>query len=132
MKSILRSLINLLAVICICDARCPDGQLLSSSDRSCYSPLVQGPCEQDEWLVVRNYSLLYCVEKKCEEDEVKIEGECVNIYKSGVCPFGERMYANERGEGLCHCEQGWAKKDLGSKCYQEFTRWTLRINQGQR
>ena len=79
--------------------------------------------------MVRNYSLLSCGERKCEEDEVEIEVECVNIYKSGVCPFGERMYANERGEGTCHCEQGWAKKDLGSKCYQEFTRWTFMSNQ---
>ena len=54
----------------------------------------------------RNYSLLSCEERRCEEDEVEVRGECVNIYRTGVCPFGERMYSNVRGEGLCHCEEG--------------------------
>ena len=95
---------------------------MSSEDRTCYSPLEQGPCKQGEWLVVRNCSLLACEERRCDEDEVEVNGECVIIYKSGVCPFGERMYNNERGEGVCHCEEGWAKESSGGRCYQEFTR----------
>ena len=66
-------------------------------------------------------------ERRCEEDEVEVRGECVNIYRSGVCPFGERLYSNVMGEGVCKCEEGWARNREGGRCYQEFTRWVVII-----
>ena len=91
----------------------------------CYHPTTKGPCEEDEWLVVKDSELLVCEKNPCTKpDQVYFNGKCENIYADAVCgktALGQRLFVNERGEGVCGCDDGWWEDEEGI-CRQEFTR----------
>ena len=80
-------------------------------------------CRSGKWLVAKG-GVGECARRVCEDDEVRVGGECVNMFKAGACPLGERLYHDERREGVCDCREGWGREagERWGRCYQEFTR----------
>jgi len=56
-----------------------------SINGECLEPLSQGPCKEDEWLVLGNSETLECERRECDHEEVLIGGTCVHIEDTDVC-----------------------------------------------
>ena len=112
--------------------RCENPHMYLVRSGECFHPASQGPCEDGEWLVVKNSGMLECERNPCEHpDQVEFSGRCHNIHEDGVCgetALGQRLFVNERGEGVCGCDDGWAA-DEQRICYQEFTPGFCKDNQ---
>jgi len=98
------------------------GQVYWPASRSCHHLLTQGPCGEDEWLVLdSDLDQVICRPRLCPCDpampdlcEVEMEdveeGGCrcrvaLAAAQDGICETGEQLLVSPSGYGVCGCIQ---------------------------
>ena len=76
-------------------------ELYSRDTKTCWPPLLKGPCPPGEWVVLQG---------------VEGEGVCMPRVK---CPAGRVAFLNPEGGVACHCPDG--EEDVGGSCEQVFS-----------
>merc|ERR1719213_916966 len=121
-----------------------EGKVYWPRDRECYSLLERGPCQAEEWLVVRGEDIS-CQPRPCpchpdapELCEVELRNvtgsscqRCVvarAAAQDGLCQPGEELLVNPAGYGECGCQTEpphlrWPGDD---QCYPLTTRGPCR------
>merc|ERR1712106_105787 len=99
---------------------------LMHGDGECLEPLSQGPCKEDEWLVLGSNATLECERRECDHEEVMIGGTCVHIEDRDVCIESEAIFLDAKGKPSCQCKDGWGRnpslQTIKGRCFQEFTK----------
>ena len=99
----------------------------------CYRPATQGPCRDEEWLVLieepKTKSVkVSCQRRPCLKEEIPMDGGlCVSkilLGKGSVCGEKEMLVTNPFGHGKCICNRNpmhlkWQKD---KKCYELYRR----------
>jgi len=86
---------------CVQDER---GLVYYPNDAQCYQLNVQGPCKDDEWLVLKSYGAPNCdaVPSGCSADGLNViwpaDGKCYKLGKKGPCT--ESSHVLQRNEFL--------------------------------
>ena len=101
---------------------CKDTDSYPLGQENCFLPLSREPCDDGQWTVVTADNRLKCENIPCKNEEAIFNETCINMFDSKACNnFGERLYIDKYGKGVCDCDDGWLRGDDGA-CYQEFTR----------
>jgi hypothetical protein len=98
----------------------------------CYWPATQGPCGDEEWLVLiddpkTKSSKASCQRRPCLKKEIPMNGGlCVSLLlgKESICGEKEMLVTNPFGQGNCICNRNpmhlkWQKDN---KCYELYRR----------
>ncbi|XP_037803360.1 uncharacterized protein LOC119597798 isoform X1 [Penaeus monodon] len=94
------------------DACDRDEVLLSDGD--CHELLKQGPCEEDEIVLMdRATRQGYCGARLCSPDRVFVFGDqqCHDPNEPGICPPGRRLFTTGFGTPVCGCPDGTYEED---------------------
>ncbi|XP_042221960.1 uncharacterized protein LOC121866384 isoform X2 [Homarus americanus] len=92
---------------------CERDEILAE-DGDCYEVLSQGPCEDNDILLMDPYTRKgFCGPRLCAPDRVFVfsDQQCHDPREYGICPPGRQLFTTSYGTPVCGCPDGTYEED---------------------